>query len=607
MSNLNWKRSNEGNTETHCGLYHIGAEYHGTNRPQGYTLWHNSTKLGSHDTQAQAKEDAAYHHEHGEIKQYAPMPAHLLDVEAYNKSLKDKVVGSPEQVNFWSELVDGTSHLILEARAGSGKTFSCIEGAKKHVDMHGEGFSIIMVAYNKSIASELEAKVPAGVEACTMHSLGFRAVRDALGGKVKVDNWKTINLLEEMIGKDEVKKLGPTFQSSFKKVVSLAKNTLMDWLHPLRSEFDDMVRHFGLQLNGDEENIWKYLQRVLEASRNTTNTIDFDDMIWLPLVRGWDLPEYDLVFVDEAQDLNKSRQELATRCLSYDGRLVIVGDPKQAIYGFTGADAYSMKNMEDRLSETKLGCKKLPLTVSRRCPKSHVAAAQKIVSDIKAMPDAKEGSIESTRLEKCLPEMKGGDLVLCRMNAPLLRLAYMLIKQDTPVTIQGRDIGTSLANLVKQIAKKDMRTRHFPYWNPEMAITIFQTNLDRHYLNEVSRLEKKAQNTRVNPSQFEMLQDRNNCIEAVMQGLRTVGELVDRLKNLFSDCDKTGQPKEKVLLSSVHRAKGLEAETVFILEPEKMPHPMAQLEWEVSQEYNIKYVALTRSLDKLTFVMEGEL
>jgi superfamily I DNA/RNA helicase len=173
----------------------------------------------------------------------------------------------------------------------------------------------------------------------------------------------------------------------------------------------------------------------------------------------------------------------------------------------------------------------------------------------------------------------------------------MLIKQDTPVTNQGRDIGTSLANLCKQIAKKDM----------QMAITIFQTNLDRHYLNEVSRLEKKAMNTRVNPSQFEMLQDRNNCIEAVMQGLQTVGELVDRLKNLFSDCDKTGQPKEKVLLSSVHRAKGLEAESVFILEPEKMPHPMAQLEWELSQEYNIKYVALTRSLDKLTFVMEGEL
>ena len=513
---------------------------------------------------------------------------------------EEEVVGSTEQVNFWNELVDGDSHLILEARAGSGKTFSCIEGAKKHVCRGGTEFKIIMVAYNKSIATELQAKVPAGVEACTMHSLGFRAVRDAVG-KVKVDNWKTINLLEIMIGKDEVMKLGPTFQSSFKKVVSLAKNTMMDWINPLRSDFDDMVRHFGLQLNGDEENIWKYLEPILTASRSMwsasgdmENVIDFDDMIWLPLVRGWDLPKYDLVFVDEAQDLNKSRQELAMRCLDDDGRLIIVGDPKQAIYGFTGADAYSMKNMEDRLSKTELGCKKLPLTMSRRCPKSHVAAAQKIVPDIKAMPEAKEGSIENSRLEKCLPEMKGGDLVLCRMNAPLLRLAYMLIKQDTPVTIQGRDIGTSLANLCKQIAKKDM----------QMAITIFQTNLDRHYLNEVSRLEKKALNTRVNPSQFEMLQDRNNCIEAVMQGLQTVGELVDRLKNLFSDCDKTGQPKEKVLLSSVHRAKGLEAESVFILEPEKMPHPMAQLEWELSQEYNIKYVALTRSLDKLTFVME---
>ena len=121
---------------------------------------------------------------------------------------EEEVVGSTEQVNFWNELVDGDSHLILEARAGSGKTFSCIEGAKKHVCRGGAEFKIIMVAYNKSIATELQTKVPAGVEACTMHSLGFRAVRDAIG-KVKVDNWKTINLLEEMIGKDEVKKLGP--------------------------------------------------------------------------------------------------------------------------------------------------------------------------------------------------------------------------------------------------------------------------------------------------------------------------------------------------------------------------------------------------------------
>ena len=81
-------------------------------------------------------------------------------------------------------------------------------------------------------------------------------------------------------------------------------------------------------------------------------------------------------------------------------------------------------------------------------------------------------------------------------------------------------------------------------------------------------------------------------------------DLVYRIDGLFSDNDKDGQPKSKVLLSSVHRAKGLEAATVYISSPEKMPHPMAQLEWEIDQEYNIKYVAMTRSMDTLIFIKE---
>jgi len=117
-------------------------------------------------------------------------------------------------------------------------------------------------------------------------------------------------------------------------------------------------------------------------------------------------------------------------------------------------------------------------------------------------------------------------------------------------------------------------------------------------------LDKKALNARVSESQYEMIIDRTLCIQAISEGLSTVQDVVNRIENLFSDNAKGG-PKSKVLLSSVHRAKGLEAETVYISNPEKMPHPMAKLEWEISQEFNIKYVAMTRSMNTLVF-MEGE-
>ena len=91
------------------------------------------------------------------------------------------------------------------------------------------------------------------------------------------------------------------------------------------------------------------------------------------------------------------------------------------------------------------------------------------------------------------------------------------------------------------------------------------------------------------------------CIELLCEGASIVGDVINRIKKLFDDTSK-GQRKNKIVLSSVHRAKGLEADTVYILEEQMMPHPMAELEWEIEQEYNIRYVALTRSKNTLVLV-----
>jgi len=509
-------------------------------------------------------------------------------------SRSQEVVGSPEQENFWFNLLNGNSHIMLEARAGTGKTFSCIQGCRRYLAENPRA-NIAMVAYNKSIATELEAQVPEGVTACTMHSLGYKAIRNWVDGNIKVNKWKTLNILEDILGKKELKKLGNGFQYSMKKVVSLAKNVLVSRDHFDR-DFDAMVAHYNLQLNGDEKKIRELLPKVLDKSLlnpegSSYPGVDFDDMIWLPVVMGMPLEKFDVLFIDEAQDLNKSRQCLAVKSLAKDGRLIAVGDPKQAIYGFAGADAYSMRNLANEVGADDVI--HLPLTVSRRCPKSHIELAQKIVSDIKPMHLAMEGTIYTRDSKKAIEEMKGGDLVLCRMNAPLMKIAYSLIRQGTPVTIQGRDIGASLVTLCKKLVDGDM----------SVDIFYFNTRLDGYLVREIARLDAKALHTPVSKSQYEMLQDKVECIRAISEGLVIVHDVVARIENLFSD--NTDTVKAKVLLSSVHRAKGLEAETVYISHPEKMPHPMATLEWEIEQEFNIKYVAITRSMNTLVF-MEDE-
>jgi superfamily I DNA/RNA helicase len=57
-----------------------------------------------------------------------------------------------------------------------------------------------------------------------------------------------------------------------------------------------------------------------------------------------------------------------------------------------------------------------------------------------------------------------------------------------------------------------------------------------------------------------------------------------------------------VTFSSVHRAKGLEADNVFIIKPSSMPSPRAKKQWEQVQEQNIRYVAFTRAKDTLYMV-----
>jgi superfamily I DNA/RNA helicase len=92
------------------------------------------------------------------------------------------------------------------------------------------------------------------------------------------------------------------------------------------------------------------------------------------------------------------------------------------------------------------------------------------------------------------------------------------------------------------------------------------------------------------------VQDKAATLHALMIGTSTISELEDKIDTIFSD-NVVG-----IVFSSVHKAKGLEANKVFILEPKLMPHPMAKAEWEKNQEKNIQYVAYTRSLDQLILV-----
>ena len=492
-------------------------------------------------------------------------------------------------------------HLIVQARAGTGKTSTMTwaldavlgNDIPEGIVLSGQQTeifsalcnypapeSIAFVAFGKSIAKELQSKVSPPVEASTMHSMGYSAIRDSLG-RVKVNNFKVDNIIEKLTGTTRRRSKNPAIWLATRKLVSLVKNTLSD-------DLDRLVERFGIDLNGTRSAIYDLVPQVLKECSKLTKEIDYDDMLWFVVEKDLPVKSFDLLLVDEAQDLNRVQQEIAMKVIGDTGRMVLIGDDRQAIYGFRGADSDSINYMSDVLSDTDRGIQVLPLTVTRRCPKSVVALAQKIVSDIESHEDAPEGTILYSSAQDALEGDRSyteGDMILCRTNAPLCKTAFAIIRQGRKAIIQGRDIGQGLISLVNKLDQD--------------TVSELSRELDSFEFSERRRIMGRQ---RWSEAQVQSLEDRCDCIRYLSEGLSRVSKLIQRIKDVFADVDRDGKPKEAVLLSSVHRAKGLEARTVWILHPELLPHPMAKQDWEMDQEQNIKYVALTRSQDTLVFV-----
>jgi superfamily I DNA/RNA helicase len=179
-----------------------------------------------------------------------------------------------------------------------------------------------------------------------------------------------------------------------------------------------------------------------------------------------------------------------------------------------------------------------------------------------------------------------GDLVLCRLTAPLVSACLALIAQGVPARVRGREIGAGLVSVVRQIEKHDQYR-----WEDFDKLLGEWTNWKVAQLRRREGTEDAVQAT----------EDKASAIRAVFlsKPFRNAMDLILAIEKLFSN------DSASVWLSTVHRAKGLEADRVFILRPKKLPLEWAtQQEWQRDQELNLKYVALTRARKSLIFCEE---
>ena len=481
-------------------------------------------------------------------------------------------------------------NLVVEAAAGSGKTYTLV----KALSLIPQDKRVLMTAFNKDIVKELTKKVKEfpNVEVRTLHGLGMILTTRGLGiGGMKPEAYKYTQLIYnhwQDLTKTNINKLSRNARKSFventKKLVDFGRF----YLATTRSEMIELMVKYDIPCVADEVDV---ALKVMAIGGKNLDSIDYTDMIWMPHIYDLHLQEceYDFIMVDECQDLNVAERNLVLRCLKEGGRLIAVGDSNQCIYGFSGSDPDSFRAIQSIPNTVSM-----PLSISYRCPESVVKFAQNLVPSIEAKQGAEEGVILDC---VSLDDVHDGDMVLCRNNAPLLQVYCKLLEQGKRAYIRGSDVGKNLQNIVIGTHKDYLHTNlkqdgvfirlYEDLFNSRKAI------MERYGISQEDAMKHETIQAKL---------DMIRALEVLGADLTTTEELTKKIEDIFPKNDKG----EGIMLSTVHKAKGLEADNVFIACASLMPSKSALDEWQVQQERNLMYVAYTRAKKVLGFLNEEE-
>lgn len=557
---------------------------------------------------------------------------------------------SEQQIAACSAVVAGSGHIVIEAVAGSGKT----ESLTHILHDYSKAFpsrSILCLAFGTDIKTTLETRIPESIaDVKTCHGCGYGS--PARASKVpaarapysiiadgKWGDGKAANLaIEATDGEHLIRffkaRVGDTRDNAMNdiqalcKLLSLAKTCLaglvphysdsgkLENLERDPGSIVELIARFGIEfseyITGKEaaEHVLACMEWNMsgpgltfqrkqgrwnkgEIPTEEKRTITFDDMMWLPLVKGWDIPKYDLVLVDECQDLSPARLQIVMLSVKPGGKIVAVGDRWQAIFGFAGAECDAMQKLIDRLSATIL-----PLSVTYRCARLIVdeAAAVNGQIQIQARNNAPEGTVDYLDAKQIIAAVKPGNAIISRTNAPLVRMFFTMAKGGIPCVMLGKDYAAMITHRIKAWRKQaDSEGREFD------GYCMLQYNAD--WLS--ARLEKLGDG---NASAKERAHDEHDTVKALCEDLplgsaETPKTVVDRCYKMFSK-DNAKDANGCVVLSSTHKFKGDERGRVFLLLETYKPGESRNnaAAGQAQEETNLLYVGITRAKDHLTYV-----
>jgi superfamily I DNA/RNA helicase len=450
-------------------------------------------------------------------------------------------------------------NLIVQALAGAAKTSTLILIAEAL-----PAVQILALSFNKRIQMEMKERLPSNCTPLTLNSLGHRSWGSAIGRKLVLESDKMYNILSAEVanfGPAERKALGDSF-AEILKLLSFAKQCgyIPDGHYErgkrLMTDIE-FFSHIEQKLNDVQEGLIRSCI-IASIAAAMKGEIDFDDQVYMPTLFHGTFPRYPLVLVDEAQDLSALNHAMLRKLVK--GRIIAVGDSRQAIYGFRGAHANSMA----LLAET-FQMRELTLSLSFRCPRRVVEHAQFHAPHMRYTDWAEDGSVEHLT-EWCADDIPQSATIICRNNAPLFRAAVRLLKNGRNVELGSKDIVKSLSKIMQKFGDRSLD-------KVEVLLKI-----DSWIAREKNKTRKSAHGG---------IEDRGECMRVfALQG--------DTLGDALAYAHHLANSSGPVKLLTIHKSKGLEFDHVFFLDNELLGND--------EQETNLRYVGITRAKKTLSYI-----
>lgn len=526
------------------------------------------------------------------------------------------------------------SNMLVNALAGSGKsTTACM------LSEHSKT-SDLYIAFNASVVEEFKKKIKnPKTKVMTMHSLAYSIMlynveqesKDSgekpkgFGSQrskrtVSLDNFKPHKILDEEITKrygryiEFAKRV--FLKDNYVNLYNLCRLTLTDM-----SSNKDVSRliddHVLFLYYGDEgysapdiseiTSTLKILDTKSRQQFETQGVIDFTDMLWITFNKlkydNWEVPYWALytnIYCDEVQDFSNIQLNFLKFIKRTKGRYVFIGDFHQAIYNFAGANAQAFNQIPKMFAPVET----FDLPICYRCAKSHLSRVNREYG-IPILPcdDAPMGFVKTIDKNKISEYAKAGDMVISRKNKWIAEVVLDLARNGTPIFIEDKEM---VAAIKRQILSskctsvgtlKKFLQKVISNYNKKL-FEIVSKNA-REGGHEEEHLEAVAEaNSKIDNTSFLL-----EILEGYLEN-HASSDSVSKFSNFIDKLLNTTPSPNCVRLCSIHKAKGLEATNVFVLNEAKINYDFRNSKEQNIQEKNLSYIATTRAKEGLYLVKE---